>query len=125
MAALLDRNRVLDLWAKGLTAPDIAGRIGHPNWHAITRVVCDAREKGDPRATRRAHGKAATQAPPTPKPVALRCPDLGITATEREVPNRNSLGTSGSERTRVSVARLSCIEKPLDLPLARSPELAP
>lgn len=41
----------------------------------------------------------------------LRCPDLGIRATTREVANRASLGTFGPHHARISVARISCLEK--------------
>jgi hypothetical protein len=112
----LDRNQVLDLWAEGLTAPDIAGRIGCPNWRLVTRAITYARERGDPRATRRPHGKAAPQERPP-----LRCPELGITATTREVANRGSLATFGPHHARVSVARISCLD---DIPRAHSPEIA-
>lgn len=48
-----DHDRILDLWAAGKTAPEIAAALGMPRWQTVNSIVCDHRRHGDPRATPR------------------------------------------------------------------------
>lgn len=48
-----DYNAILDLWAKGWTAPRIADKMGIRNWMVVGQVVCRWRDRGDPRAVSR------------------------------------------------------------------------
>jgi hypothetical protein len=70
---MTDRERLLDLWASGATASEIAGELGVTR-NAVIGVVTRARAKGDVRAVSRAPSgprkpKAATVAV-MPKPKA-------------------------------------------------------
>lgn len=49
-------DRVLDLWAAGLSAPLIQAKVGHITISNINGIIARARESGDGRAVRRGKG---------------------------------------------------------------------
>lgn len=51
-----DHDAILDLWAKGFTAPEIAKKLDIAYWPRVGEIVCSARQKGDPRAVARGSG---------------------------------------------------------------------
>ena len=49
-----DHEAILNLWAEGLTGPQIAEKLGMDRWLTVCQIVYECRKKGDPRAVRRA-----------------------------------------------------------------------
>jgi beta-galactosidase GanA len=52
-----DHDAVLDMWARGKSAPEIAAELGISNWKRAGEIVVDARNRGDPRAVSRKHAR--------------------------------------------------------------------
>lgn len=48
-----DYEAILNLWAKGMTGPQIAGELNIEDWKKVCQVVSIARKDGDPRAVSR------------------------------------------------------------------------
>lgn len=61
MRKKIDRNAVLDLWAKGLTSDQIAERMGIQRGSA-TNIILRARDLGDKRAVSRSPGRRKQEA---------------------------------------------------------------
>ena len=61
MRKKIDRNAVLDLWAKGLTSDQIAERMGIQRG-STTNIILRARDIGDERAVSRSPGRRKKEA---------------------------------------------------------------
>ena len=53
IAVLSAYDKVLYMWAAGETSTAIAAKVGWRNRGSVTRFICQARENGDARASRR------------------------------------------------------------------------
>ncbi|WP_342163137.1 hypothetical protein [Methylobacterium sp. SD21] len=74
------RNAILNAWAAGKEAPQIASVLGM-RWRTVTMVVIRARKAGDPRATRRHHDPADGMAPSVRAALERAARRYGVTVT--------------------------------------------
>jgi hypothetical protein len=109
MRALLPRDAILDLWAKGLTAPEIANRLRIARVSSIGELVSRARKEGDARAGARVRNpRSRPVVPKAPAPIAGRVSvELGIEVVSRTVVNS---GQGPGLYSLVSLPRLRCLE---------------
>lgn len=52
--SLIDADAVLDLWARGESYNEICTALGVLRTDYVSKIICNAREGGDPRAKRQA-----------------------------------------------------------------------
>jgi hypothetical protein len=68
MSERFPRDKILELWKAGMSAPEIARALGIRRWQGVSNLIYEARKKGDPRALRRGHERAPSQDLPIESP---------------------------------------------------------